>query len=51
MELLKKRHIVENFFSLLKRSFLRINFINDKTFINYNNFLSIAASFIILNKI
>jgi len=49
--LLNKRHVVENFFSLLKRSFLRINFINDKTLINYNNFLSMAASFIILTRI
>ena len=49
--LLNKRQVVENFFSLLKRSFSRINFINDKTLINYNNFLSLAASFIIITRL
>jgi len=46
-KLLSKRVIVENFFCLLKKSYLRINFINDKKLNTYNNYLSIVAGLLI----
>jgi hypothetical protein len=49
--LLKERSKVEHFFSLLKRGYKRISIINDKTLINYNNFLNIAISLISLKII
>ncbi len=49
--LLKERYKVEHFFSLLKRGYKRISIINDKTLINYNNFLNIAISLISLKII
>jgi transposase len=46
--LLKKRHIVENFFSFLKRSFNRISLINDKVLKIYENYIYMASSIILL---
>jgi hypothetical protein len=44
---LKKRYIVENFFCLLKKTYKRINIINDKLIHNYNNFLYLTKGLII----
>ena len=46
-KLLNKRFVVENFFSLLKRCYLRINIINDKKINTYNNYLAIIAGLLI----
>ena len=46
-KLLDKRFVVENFFSLLKRCYLRINIINDKKINTYNNYLAIVAGLLI----
>jgi hypothetical protein len=48
---LKDRYTVENFFSILKRSYSRINIINDKKINTYNNYLNIATSLMIVNKL
>ena len=47
--LLNKRYIVENFFALLKRCYLRINIINDKKVNIYSSYIYMAASLIIYN--
>ena len=44
---LKKRYIVENFFCLLKKTYKRINIINDKLIDNYNNYLYLIQGLIL----
>ena len=49
-ELLKQRHVVEHFFSFLKRGFNRINTINDKKILFYESFMYIACGLITANQ-
>jgi hypothetical protein len=49
-KLLRKRYVVEHFFSFLKRGFNRINSINDKKIILYENFMYIACGLITANQ-
>jgi len=44
---LKKRYIVENFFCLLKKTYKRINIINDKLIDNYYNYLYLIQGLIL----
>ena len=48
--LLKKRVVVEHFFSILKKSYLRISIINDKINKIYYNYIMIAAGLMIHAK-